>query len=624
MKAAFRSTKKNYIRNNKGVTLVELLVGIALLSLVMTLGYSFYFFGYNSFATGEVRSDVRQNIRFAADFITQELTYATHVQVLSFIPDEDFLEDDYHYIYVKEGQLTHREAFGEELAPFGNIADRVTLDENLSFSLESHLISFEIKNNSIEDSYSIATTVRFLNHLEEAVGNAGIAVAYKSERRQITNPPIEISRIMSTTAQWSGDNLEVIVTYTRELTSVASNEATNLFSLEFDSNTVNPYIIEREGSHSLKLLFQNYAVTQGGRHNLIYDQGNLEIAIKDIDNNNVRSPEEVSVNVPPKHLASGNSILDFSIAGQIGDAYISEQHSYVIVKVPESLHLGLALVTFELSPGATAYVDVNGTLQQQKSGIQVSHFSSADNNNEVTSVTYVVKAQDGSNGRKWQIILIEEGNPSKGGDGIVFYVDQAGTLLPMPFRNVINTVEEDEDWVKLIISSQVGRQSHPNEFSFTAPEGIIIESGVELVTTHNHPIIRLTAVNGDIVLEEGVILLSQYPNNNVNEEIIIKAGKNVDIRNASLTARRYIEIRAGQNIFAQNADLKILTNSTQSNLILCLSPPTGTSIGSIFVNNLYLEVPANNVKPKSIPYNALVGTLRSHSHTFDSNFNSCN
>lgn len=61
--------------NKQGFTIVELLIGLTVLSTVIAVGYLFFFFGYNTFNTGESRSWVRANVRLAANFITDELRY---------------------------------------------------------------------------------------------------------------------------------------------------------------------------------------------------------------------------------------------------------------------------------------------------------------------------------------------------------------------------------------------------------------------------------------------------------------------------------------------------------------------------------------------------------------------
>lgn len=185
MVQTIKRTIQKLINSQRGMTLVELLVGIALLSAVLAIGYTAYSFAYNSFTRGEARSDVRQNVRLAADFITQELRYATHVRVFNAIPAlSDFApggdHEGYKSIYVDNGSFKYVNSEGNEESPFSSIDGRITL-YNLSFNLtEGMFLEYEVKHTS-GDGYGIDSKLKFLNSLEEIVGNLGIAVVYKSE-----------------------------------------------------------------------------------------------------------------------------------------------------------------------------------------------------------------------------------------------------------------------------------------------------------------------------------------------------------------------------------------------------------------------------------------------------------
>ena len=93
---------KRYIFESKsGVTLVELLLVIALLSLVIGITYSLLLFGMRTYAKGNDQTEVQFDIRFTADAVTNELRYASLVEIhpdsLS-IPAS--IDDDSRYIYL--------------------------------------------------------------------------------------------------------------------------------------------------------------------------------------------------------------------------------------------------------------------------------------------------------------------------------------------------------------------------------------------------------------------------------------------------------------------------------------------------------------------------------------------
>lgn len=79
---------------------MELLFVLALIRIVLSIVFSLYTFAPASYYKSEESSDIRQNIRFAADFITQELRYVTHIEILDKLPeDENNYKMDFNFIY---------------------------------------------------------------------------------------------------------------------------------------------------------------------------------------------------------------------------------------------------------------------------------------------------------------------------------------------------------------------------------------------------------------------------------------------------------------------------------------------------------------------------------------------
>ena len=182
----------------------------------------------------------------------------------------------------------------------------------------------------------------------------------------------------------------------------------------------------------------------------------------------------------------------------------------------------------------------------------------------------------------------------EGNNGVVIIVDDEGNETEVPFSNVINTTEEDPDWVELIITSSVGTQEYDN-FDFYAPEGITIEEGVEFISDSAQGSINLESDTGDIVIEPGVIFSSDSSANNETEEIYIKTCGSIYISGADLQARRYIYLEAGENIYAQSANLTVSSNSRpNSDIVFVINEDCTAPAGDIFVYDLFMEFGANN------------------------------
>lgn len=61
------------VKDDRGFTLVELIVTLALLGIVISVYSSLYYSGYKSYVNTQKNVDVEQNVRFAMNFIVSKL-----------------------------------------------------------------------------------------------------------------------------------------------------------------------------------------------------------------------------------------------------------------------------------------------------------------------------------------------------------------------------------------------------------------------------------------------------------------------------------------------------------------------------------------------------------------------
>lgn len=96
------------LKNEKGLSLVELVISLSLLSVILGIGYSYFYFATNAFRVGQSQSNLQQNIRLATNYITRELRTAHLVEVKgnSFtIPTTDL---HFGYIFIdSSGRIVH-------------------------------------------------------------------------------------------------------------------------------------------------------------------------------------------------------------------------------------------------------------------------------------------------------------------------------------------------------------------------------------------------------------------------------------------------------------------------------------------------------------------------------------
>lgn len=174
----------NHLKNNRGLTLVELLVTMAILGMVLSAAYSFLGLGNRSYTKGSERQNIQSTLRILSDYISNEIRYSTSESLVTLSPGDDdyeslkgvfndislesdvikykkYLDDDYRYLYINvEKKLisqmnSEKRVLGDNvLTQF--IAQRVDEDE-------FPYVEFKLKGESRSDTYSIESTVQILN-----------------------------------------------------------------------------------------------------------------------------------------------------------------------------------------------------------------------------------------------------------------------------------------------------------------------------------------------------------------------------------------------------------------------------------------------------------------------------
>lgn len=154
------------ISNKRGVSLVELMVALILLIIVLGLGYMFYSFGTNSFAMGSSQSNVQQNVRFAANYITGEVRFATEVEILDNDDIPENISDpanDNEYIFIEDGKIKHLNKDGETII-FQSISDGINIVLNFEIAgTHQDILNFTIYGNDANKNFDLETETTILN-----------------------------------------------------------------------------------------------------------------------------------------------------------------------------------------------------------------------------------------------------------------------------------------------------------------------------------------------------------------------------------------------------------------------------------------------------------------------------
>jgi uncharacterized protein YjdB len=146
--------------NQAGLTVVELLIGLTVMSIILISGYMFFSFGWRVFDLGTESSVVNNNLRMAAEVVSNEIRYAGVLNVINTADVPVNVDDDKVYIYLNaNNRIEKKDNSGSILLPH-------ELDSDITFNvLFTTIAPNTMRMNFTEDTSgnSMETEVRLLN-----------------------------------------------------------------------------------------------------------------------------------------------------------------------------------------------------------------------------------------------------------------------------------------------------------------------------------------------------------------------------------------------------------------------------------------------------------------------------
>lgn len=81
---------RDFFCEEKGLTLVEMIIAISIMGFVLALAYLLFFFGNSSFDRGTAQAHVQQNVRLVDELLKRELRNADFLDISTGVEPEIF------------------------------------------------------------------------------------------------------------------------------------------------------------------------------------------------------------------------------------------------------------------------------------------------------------------------------------------------------------------------------------------------------------------------------------------------------------------------------------------------------------------------------------------------------
>ena len=168
---------KNKLLNNKGLTLMELIITIALIGIIISFMFMFFKFNYSTFFRSNRQYNVQTSLNNCARLIEEELRFADNIKIYS---NKDDFHETKNYIYLDDSTIKIKRMGNE---PKSLIMENTVIVDKLRFQLKGNLLISQIKGQSPKnkEEFIIESTIELLNFKNTANKIEGSIIEYTTK-----------------------------------------------------------------------------------------------------------------------------------------------------------------------------------------------------------------------------------------------------------------------------------------------------------------------------------------------------------------------------------------------------------------------------------------------------------
>lgn len=149
------------VRRTAGVTLVELIIVLAIMSIVIVAGFQVHAFSQRTASRGLIEAQIQTQQRMAADFVLRELRYAGNVRIMADMPAAASIDLNTRYIFIHSSGVPYIMESGVARAIPGV---ENTNTASMQFTpIDNQTVGFRIETENKGQTHVLESSVALLN-----------------------------------------------------------------------------------------------------------------------------------------------------------------------------------------------------------------------------------------------------------------------------------------------------------------------------------------------------------------------------------------------------------------------------------------------------------------------------
>ena len=341
----------NRKNNQKGFTLIEILISISLLSLVLLMTYNMHLFNYKVFNKGSSKADIQSNLRLNAEFISDKIRYASNLKILANKPS--IFDPLKQYIYSEGGVLKFYDVgtIKDVAGNLGDVSSTIYFEDK-----DSQTVTFKVNGTQTDESYEIDSSVYMLNVGAGGIGESnGVAIEFMPGipvNANINAKPVEAITITPSPSGTNTITKNNSIDFTAVVTPADASINTVTWSVNVNNATSPSASIISTGASTGRLSLTNATIG-----------ATIKVTATAMDGTSVSSSQYVLTVIDDPYAVPTSIVVQSSMPANPSTDYIFQTNG--LLQMSSSILPATAnkAVNWSINNASATTIDVNGVLK---------------------------------------------------------------------------------------------------------------------------------------------------------------------------------------------------------------------------------------------------------------------